>query len=101
MAAWYKRGDGEVTLALRVQPRASRDEISGLYGDRLKVRITAPPVDGAANEQLCRFIARVFAVPAARVTLIAGASGRDKVVSIRGVRELPESLARLAGEDPP
>jgi hypothetical protein len=101
MATWFKRGDGEVTLALRVQPRAARDEIAGLHGDRLKVRITAPPVDGAANEHLCRFMARVFAVPAARVTLLRGTSGRDKLVSVRGVQELPESLARFVGEDPP
>jgi uncharacterized protein (TIGR00251 family) len=93
--AWLTQDGDRVTLALRVQPRASRDEVAGLYGDRLKLRITAPPVDGAANEHLCRFLARLFGVPPSRVQLLQGASGRDKLVALEGVRDLPGTIARL------
>ncbi|MCJ7451957.1 MAG: DUF167 family protein [Steroidobacteraceae bacterium] len=95
MADWLTRHDDRVTLALRVQPRASRDEVAGLHGDRLKLRITAPPVDGAANEHLCRFLARLFGIPPSRVTLLKGTTGRDKLVALEGVRELPEAIVRL------
>ncbi len=100
MPAWLSwRGD-ELTLALRVQPRASRDEIAGLHGDRLKLRITAPPVDGAANDHLRRYLGELFGVPASRVSLVGGATGRDKLVAIAGVTRLPEAIARLAETDP-
>jgi uncharacterized protein (TIGR00251 family) len=98
MADWLTRHDDCVTLALHVQPRASRDEVTGLHGDRLKLRITAPPVGGAANEHLCRFIARLFGIPPSRVTLLKGTTGRDKLVSLAGVRELPEAIVRLLPE---
>lgn len=95
--AWLTRSAGAITLAVRVQPRASRDEIGGLHGDRLKVRITAPPVDGAANAHLLRFLAAVCGVPPGRATLLRGQTSRDKLVRIDGVGELPAALARLAG----
>jgi uncharacterized protein (TIGR00251 family) len=95
MPAWLTRDGDRVTLALRVQPRASRDEVAGLYGDRLKLRITAPPVDGAANEHLCRFLARLFGIPASRVRLLQGTNGRDKRVVLEGTGDLPEPIARL------
>jgi uncharacterized protein (TIGR00251 family) len=98
MPAWLTRRDDELVLALRVQPRASRDEVSGIQGDRLKLRITAAPVDGAANEHLRRYLARLFGIPASRVTLLRGATGRDKLVSLAGVGELPEPVARLLRE---
>lgn len=100
MPAWLSwRGD-ELTLALRVQPRASRDEIAGLHGDRLKLRITAPPVDGAANDHLRRYLGELFGVPASRVSVVRGATGRDKLVAIAGVTRLPEVIAHLAETDP-
>jgi uncharacterized protein (TIGR00251 family) len=95
MAGWLTRDGDRVTLALRVQPRASRDEVAGLYGDRLKLRVTAPPVDGAANEHVCRFLARLFGVPPSRVRLLQGMTGRDKLVALDGVGDLPDSIARL------
>jgi hypothetical protein len=100
MGGWLLRKGDEVTIALRVQPRASRDEFAGLHGDRLRVRITAPPVDGAANEHLRRFLAGAFDVPASRVRLLKGTSGRDKLVSVSGVGKLPEELERLAPPAP-
>lgn len=97
MVAWLQQNGDEVTLALRIQPRASRDEIVGPYGDRLKLRITSPPVDGAANDHLCRFLAGLFRVPQSRVRLLRGSTGRDKLVVIAGVSRLPEAISRFAG----
>lgn len=101
MNGWLQRKGDEVTLAIRVRPRASRDEFSGLHGSRLKVRITAPPVEGAANDHLRRFLADAFGVPVTRVRLLRGLSGRDKLVTISGAARLPEALERLAATVPP
>lgn len=101
MPAWLQRHPDRITLSLRVQPRAARDEVAGLHGDRLKLRIAAPPVDGAANRHLCRYLADLFDVPAARVRLVRGESGRDKTVEVAGVAALPASLAALAAGDEP
>jgi uncharacterized protein (TIGR00251 family) len=98
VSSWLQRYPDRVILALRVQPRASRDEVAGIHGDRLKVRICAPPVDGAANRHLCRYLADLFDVPAASVRLIRGESGRDKTVEVTGARVLPGPLATLAHE---
>jgi uncharacterized protein (TIGR00251 family) len=95
MPHWLTRQDDRVTLALRIQPRASRDEVAGLHGERLKLRITAPPVDGAANEHVCRFLARLFGIAPSRVRLLKGTTGRDKLVALEGVGELPEAIACL------
>ena len=96
MPSWLQRHPDRITLALRVQPRASRDEVAGVHGDRLKVRISAPPVDGAANRHLCRYLADLFGVPAASVRLVRGENGRDKTVEVAGTTSLPEALANLA-----
>jgi hypothetical protein len=64
----------------------------GPLGDRLKVRLTAPPVDGAANAQLLRFLAHELGVPTARVGLLAGHAGRDKQVEVRGPWRRPNWL---------
>ena len=74
-----------VRFAIRVQPRASRTEIVGEHGDALKIRIAAPPVQGAANEELIRFLAKQLHVPAAAVRVVSGHSGRRKLVEIEGV----------------
>jgi uncharacterized protein (TIGR00251 family) len=68
-----------------VQPRASRTEIAGRYGDALKVRLAAPPVDGAANEVLVRFLAERLGVPRSAVRLESGAGGRAKVIAVEGI----------------
>lgn len=76
---------GAVRLHVYVQPRGSRTEAVGRHGDLLKVRVAAPPVDGAANETLVRWLARELGVAAGAVRLAAGASSRTKVVEIAGV----------------
>lgn len=68
-----------------VQPRASKNEIAGMHGDALKIRLTAPPVDNAANAALVEFIAGKVGVPKGRVRVVAGATARRKVVEIAGM----------------
>ncbi len=84
-------------LSLHVQPRASRDEVVGVRGDRLKLRITAPPVDGSANAHLVRYLARQFCVPKSQVEILSGESGRDKRLAIRQPREIPAWLSGAPG----
>lgn len=88
MSSWYRWEDDVLILDLHVQPRASRDEILEPYGDRLKVRITAPPVEGRANEYLIGFLAKIFGVPKKQVRVISGQRGHDKRLRIVGPRRL-------------
>jgi len=77
--------DGVLSFAIRVQPRASRDEIGGVWQGGLKIRLTAPPVDDRANEALQRLLAARLKVPLAAVRIAAGERSRNKRVEIRGV----------------
>ena len=80
---YIRETDQGVTLAIRVQPRASRDEIiADRGGEQLKVRITAAPVDSAANKVLIKFIAKSLGVPPRTVSLIRGDKNRSKVLLI-------------------
>ena len=72
-------------IHLHVVPRASRTRLSGLHGGRLKLQVAAPPVEGKANAEIVRFLARTLGVPRAAVTLTAGASGRRKTVTVSGI----------------
>jgi uncharacterized protein (TIGR00251 family) len=76
---------GMVSFAVRVQPRASRDEIAGEWQEGLKICLTAPPVDDRANEALRRFLAASLKVPLAAVRIAAGERSRTKRVEVRGV----------------
>jgi uncharacterized protein (TIGR00251 family) len=92
--------EGEsLILRVRVQPRASRDEIVGIQGDALKVRITAPPVDGKANTHLIRFLAKAFKVAKSDVKLLSGTSGRDKRLAIRSPGVIPEVVTTSMSPD--
>ena len=83
-------------IRVRLTPRAARDEIAGWQGDVLRVRVTAPPVEGQANAALARLLARALGVPPSRVGVIAGARGREKTVAIEGLSQ-EEALLRLGG----
>ena len=72
-------------IQVRLQPRASRDEIVGWRDDKLVVRVAAPPVDGAANRALCKLLARAAGVAPSRVSVVRGERGRDKLVRLDGV----------------
>jgi uncharacterized protein len=80
-------------IPVRVQPRAARDEIAGERAGALLVRLTAPPVEGRANEALCRLLAKRLGVGRTRVTVVHGAGSRDKLVNVEG---LSAAAARAA-----
>ena len=92
---WYRWNNEALILDIRVQPRASRDEIAGPRGERLKIRLTAPPVDGKANQHLLKYLANLCGVRRNQVRLISGANSRNKRIAI----EFPKALP--AGIDPP
>lgn len=85
-----------VTFAVRVVPRARRNQISGRHGEALKVRLAAPPVEGAANAALCDFLAQQLGVRSRAVEIISGHTSRQKVVRISGVSA--EAVRRQLGE---
>jgi uncharacterized protein len=82
-------------LSVRAQPRAARSEIVGQRGDALKVRLTAPPVEGAANRELEKLLAKVLGVSRSSVEVLRGASGREKVLRIHGLS--PEDVRERLG----
>jgi uncharacterized protein len=82
-------------IHLRVQPRASRDELAGATGDFVRVRLTAPPVDGAANAALVRFLADRLDLTRSAVTLVSGHTNRMKIAEVAGLS--PEEVARRLG----
>ncbi len=85
-----------LTLRVRVQPRASRDALCGERNGALLVRLTAPPVEGRANEALVRLLGKALGVPPSAVQVVKGGSGRDKVVAVAGIAAAT-ALARLRG----
>lgn len=89
--------EGGVTFAVRVVPRASRNEIVGVQGDALKVKLTAPPVEGRANEALIAFLAQRLSVRKSQVEIVAGATSRRKMIRVIGLspQEVGERLFRL------
>jgi uncharacterized protein (TIGR00251 family) len=92
-----RRDGADLVLEVRVQPRAARSEFAGTFGDRVRVRLRAPPVDGRANAALVEFLAEAFDVPRATVSIERGTAGRDKRVRIRGAGALTRQLAALFG----
>lgn len=84
----FQAREGAVIFPVRVQPRASKDEIAGVMGGVLKVRLQAPALEGRANEALCEFLAELLKTPKAAVRIVSGHHGRSKRVEVRGVTEL-------------
>jgi uncharacterized protein (TIGR00251 family) len=74
-----------VTFAVKVQPRAKTDAITGEFGDALKLALTAPPVDGRANEACVEFFANLLDVPRSSVTIASGETSRNKIIRVAGV----------------
>jgi uncharacterized protein len=77
--------DDAVLLSIKVQPRAKRNELAGLLGSELKVRVTAPPVDSAANEAVLEFLAETLGIPPRQVTLVRGRTSTHKMIRIDGL----------------
>ncbi|HTO19924.1 MAG TPA: DUF167 domain-containing protein [Pseudomonas sp.] len=92
MTDWYRWDGEDLLLAVHLQPKASKDGFAGLHGDRLKIRLTAPPVEGKANAHLMAFLAKAFGVPKSQVSLESGELNRQKRVRIRRPQKVPEGL---------
>jgi len=95
---WYRWQGDSLILSVRVQPRASTDEIvgpcdDGQDGQSLKIRITAPPVDGKANAHLIKFLAKSFGVAKSRVQVVTGETGRNKRIHIVAPGKLPPYIS--------
>lgn len=84
-----------ITFTIRVVPRASKSEIVGEVDGSLKVRISAPPVDGAANEEVIKVLAQVFGVAKSNVSIVSGKTSKTKRVRVVGAT--PEQLRQLVG----
>ncbi|MEY4201747.1 MAG: hypothetical protein RLZZ265_3487 [Verrucomicrobiota bacterium] len=74
-----------VFLSVKVQPRASRNDVGGLHGSELKVAVTAPPVDSAANQAVVELIAEILGLPRRAVTLVRGQTSRHKILRLDGL----------------
>ena len=90
---YHWRGD-DLLLNVRIQPRASSDGFAEVLDDRIKIRITAPPVDGKANKHLSALLAGVFGVSRANISILSGESGRNKRILIRQPARLPDCITR-------
>lgn len=90
--AFYQWQGDDLLLFLKVQPRASAERFGEILGDRLKIGITAAPVDGVANTRLCHFLARSFRVPKGAVQVLQGETSRLKTVRIETPKRIPQSL---------
>ncbi len=95
MTPWLRAGDGKITLTLHIQPGAKKTEIAGLYGDALKIRLAAPPVDGKANAALISFVAGQLEVAKSAVILKSGQTSRRKVLEVSAVPA--DAASRLLG----
>lgn len=93
---WFTWRDDILTLRLHVQPGARKNEINGLFNHRLRIRLTAPPVDGKANQEIIAMLAREFKTRKSQVRISGGQLGRDKTIDIEAPTKLPDWFTRLA-----
>src|SRR5262249_43825398 len=84
-APYLREDDHGVWLNVLVQPRSSRNQVVGLHGDRLKIQVTAPPVDGRANTMVKDLLAELLGVSGRAVEIARGLAAREKIVCVRGV----------------
>lgn len=82
---WLKKHEDGVIVEVVLQPRASRNEVAGIQGERLKIKVTSPPIEGMANKKLCEFLADLLGIGKQRVQVVAGQTGRIKRVKISDV----------------
>jgi uncharacterized protein (TIGR00251 family) len=87
---FYKWQEKDLILYAQIQPKSSKDEVVGMIGENLKIKITAPPIDGKANEHLCRFIAKIFNVSKSQVSILKGETSKIKTLLIKQPQQLPE-----------
>ena len=93
---FYQWQDDDLVLNIRVQPRAANNGFAETLGNYIKLRITAPPVDGKANKHLIAFLAKTFKVAKANVSIISGECGRNKRIKIHQPAYLPKIIEKGA-----
>ncbi len=89
MSSHFQWADGDLILVCHLQPKASKSEFAGLHGDALKIRIQAPPVEGKANTELIKFLAKQFPVSKRDIEIISGELNRHKRVRITSPANIP------------
>jgi hypothetical protein len=88
-----------IIMTVTAVPKSSRDSIVGLYGEAVKVAITAPPVDGKANAHICKFLAGEFKTAKSNVSIVKGETSKHKTVEIRNYRVIPDILKALVNDN--
>lgn len=96
-APWLLKHD-QLTLNCHVQPGAKRTGLNGLHNDRLKIQLSAPPVDGKANKSLIEYLSKLCARPRSNVMIYQGKSSPFKTVKIEGMKAVPQQLISLLEE---
>jgi uncharacterized protein (TIGR00251 family) len=89
-----KTSGTDLILKIYVQPRASKNQVAGLHGDALKIRLTAPPVDGEANKMCTQYLAKLFKLPKSAVQLVAGQTSRTKTFRLTPPADKRDSLKK-------
>ncbi|CAI2717751.1 DUF167 domain-containing protein [Nitrospina watsonii] len=87
MSLPIKKNDHGLQFSVTIQPRASRNEIVGVHNDTLKIKLTAPPVEGAANKACLQLLGKVLGVAPSKLSIVNGASSRSKVIQVEGLDE--------------
>ncbi len=94
LPVWLSEKDQDIVLRLHAQPGAKRTAVVGLYGDKLKIAVATPPVDGKANQAIISFLAKTLGVSKSKLTLISGETSREKRIRIQGITA-NECVAKL------
>lgn len=94
MEEWIKEKNGCLFVRIHLQPRASKNEIAGIHGDSIKLRLTSPPVDGAANSHTIEFFAKKLGVQKSKITIVSGEKSRHKTLKVAGI-SLEEAVTAL------
>ena len=84
LPSWMRETPEGIIIDVKAQPGASRDECLGIQGDALKIRVTAPPVDSAANKALVKFLSKTIRIPRSRISIIKGKTSRHKQILLSG-----------------
>lgn len=90
--SFYEWQGDDLLLCVKAQPKASKDEFTEVLDNRLKIRITAPPIDGKANQHLIKFLAKQFKVSKSQIELIAGDCAREKRFKIHAPKQIPKII---------
>jgi uncharacterized protein (TIGR00251 family) len=92
MSTFYHWEGEDLILSIRTQPRASREKLGDVLDDRIKVYLTAAPVDGKANKALCKFLGQLFKTPPSTIEILSGKTDRNKRLRIPSPRKLPSAI---------